>query len=139
MAAHLRGGHANHLGEIIEEALETSDDVDIHRRGTEILVYAHTQEGIRAAEQSLSRLLALRGISASSGGRSAFARRAGTKPRDSSSSSRAMGIRPRATASSASWRAFATKAKLERSPRSSASKRHSPQSPYADYRDGAGG
>ena len=57
-------GEASRLGEVIEEALaETSDDVDIHHRGTQILVYAHTREGIRTAEQSLSRLLALQGIS----------------------------------------------------------------------------
>lgn len=57
-------GQAKQLDEIIEAAgAETSDDVDIHRRGTQILVYARTEEGIRAAEQSLSRLLALRGIS----------------------------------------------------------------------------
>jgi hypothetical protein len=60
-------GETNELREIIEEALaETSDDVDIHSRGTEILVYAHTEEGIRAAGRSLSRLLALRGISVGS-------------------------------------------------------------------------
>jgi hypothetical protein len=52
---------------VIDEAIaETPDDVDIHRRGDQILAYAHSEEAIQKAENVVSRLLELRGLTTAS-------------------------------------------------------------------------
>ncbi len=52
---------------VIEEALEqAAEDVDIHRRGNQILVYALSEEAIRETEKLVSRLLEKRGLTTAS-------------------------------------------------------------------------
>jgi hypothetical protein len=48
---------------LIEEAADqTPEDVDIHRRGDQLLVYARSEWAIQEAEKLISRLLELRGL-----------------------------------------------------------------------------
>jgi hypothetical protein len=49
-----------------EAAREAPEDVDIHRRGDELLVYAPSKERIREAERLVARLLEQRGMTTAS-------------------------------------------------------------------------
>jgi hypothetical protein len=59
-------GKRNALAVSDEAIGQTAEDVDIHRRGDQLLVYARSEEALGEAERLVSRLLELRGVTTAS-------------------------------------------------------------------------